>query len=135
MIYLGIDWGEKRIGLAIGSEDIGVATPYGVVGDVPDIKNVIEHEDVGYIVVGDPVKMSGSHKNKTKGFQDFLDRLILETHLPVDLIDERLTSKAADKLARHKGGPKSLKKARKASAERDAVAAMLILQNFFDKMG
>jgi putative Holliday junction resolvase len=131
--YLGIDWGEKRIGLAIGSDETGLASPYEVVKDIDDIKKIIELEDVEHVVIGKPIKMSGEKDDLTAGFVQFVRDFKKAISLPVDLIDERLTSKAADSLALGKQKIKLTKKNRKTSAERDAVAAMLILQLYFDR--
>jgi putative Holliday junction resolvase len=132
MIYLGIDWGEKRIGLALGSDDVNIATPYKIVTSIDDIKEIIEVEDIKHIVIGKPVKMSGSSDDMTPDFLKFLDDFKKVINIPFDLIDERLTSIAADSLTLGRDRAKLTKKKRKTSAERDSVAAMLILQSYFD---
>lgn len=123
--FLGIDWGAARIGLAMGDSEIGLATPFGVAANLEEVLNFIKTERIEHIVIGKPIKMSGSEENLTSGFEKFFDKLKKQVDLPIDLIDERLSSKAADALVGDK----------KTKAPRDAVAAMLILQSYFDKKG
>ena len=120
--YLGIDWGEKRIGLATGDSETRVAVPYQVVSDINELLSVIKREKADLLVVGEPVALSGLAP-KQRSFTDFVEQLKKMTGLPVELMDERLSSKAADALM---GGKKT-------KAPRDAVAAMLILQGYLDK--
>lgn len=120
---LGIDWGTVRIGLALGDNITKVASPFKVVKNINEIKKIIEKEGIDELVIGQPIKMSGQKENLTKEFEEFIFDLKKTINIPVHLIDERLTSKAADALAGNK----------KTKAERDAVAAMIILQSFFDK--
>jgi putative holliday junction resolvase len=120
--YLGIDWGEVRIGLAIGDSENKIAIPFGVVKSIAEITTTIKQEDIDEIVVGEPLSMQNSELKNKKEFLAFVDE-IKKINLPIRTIDERLTSKAADALSADK----------KNKAPRDAVAAMLILQSFFDK--
>ena len=120
--YLGIDWGEVRVGLAVGDSETKIATPLVVVNNVDEIVKIIDEEDVSMIVVGEPLAMADSTlKNKGK-FLAFIGELKNKTSLPIATIDERLSSKAADALVGSK----------KSKAPRDAVAAMIILQSYFD---
>lgn len=120
--YLGIDWGEKRIGLATADSDLKLALPLGTVFDLAGVLTVINDEDIGLIVLGQPVKMSGQKQNLTPAYEKFLARLKEQTDLEIVSIDERLTSREADVL----GGPKNMR------AGRDEIAATIILQNYLD---
>ena len=119
--YLGIDYGEKRIGLALGDSEIKIATPFRVVNNISEIEQAIEEENIDIAILGKPVKMSGDEKLSDE-FNKFVDALKSKLRISIELVDERLSSKAADALA---GGKKT-------KAPRDAVAAMLILQSYFD---
>lgn len=125
--YLGIDWGERRIGLAIGDGETRMAIPYKVVSDIDDIMEAIRAEDIEVVVIGEARKMSNADPpaggQMSDTLSDFVDILRKEKRVGIEFIDERLTSKAADALSRD----------RKARAPRDAVAAMLILQTYFDQ--
>ncbi len=120
--YLSIDWGASRIGLAVGDSETRVAIPFKVVSSIKEVLAAIREEEVDEVVVGQPIKMSGQKDGLTAGFGVFLDALKNNISLPVILVDERLSSKAADALAGTK----------KTKAARDALAAMLILQGYFD---
>ena len=121
--YLGVDWGEKRIGLAIGDSETKTAIPHKVVANLDDIIKIITEEDINELVIGQPIAKSGDDSNLRLDFLNFVKRIKKKSNLPIELIDERLTSKAADALP----GDKKVK------APRDAIAAMLILQAYLDK--
>lgn len=119
--YLGLDWGEKRLGLA--TADGGFALPFKTVSSLGEVLKIIEEEEIDEIVIGRPEKMSGNLEVPlTAGYLNFLAALKKSVHLPIIEIDERLSSKAADAL----GGNKKI------TAGRDEIAAALILQNYLD---
>ncbi|MFH1427546.1 MAG: Holliday junction resolvase RuvX [Patescibacteria group bacterium] len=122
--YLGIDWGSKRIGLAIGHSETGLATPYKVVGNMREIVDIIKSEEINEVIIGEPLKMENSKMKVQLEFLNFLSDLKRKINIPVITFDERLTSKSADKLSKDK----------KNKAPRDAIAAMLILQTYLDKL-
>ena len=121
--YLGIDWGEVRIGLALGNSENKIATPFNVAKNINEIISVIEDEEIDEIVLGEPLAMADSLLQNKDKYLSFVSELKKKISLPISTIDERLTSKAADALSGDK----------KTKAPRDAVAAMLILQSFLDR--
>lgn len=129
MKYLGIDWGEKRIGLALGDGETKIVSPFKVVGSIAEIVKIIKDEDIDVVVIGKPVSiMNYNHEAlgqiTNKEYNDFIGKLKKQLNIPIEFIDERLTSKAADALSGDK----------KTKAARDAVAAMIILQGYLDKI-
>jgi putative Holliday junction resolvase len=123
-IYLGVDWGEKRIGLALGDSETKIATPFKTVSNVKELAEVVREEIADVLVLGEPIKMRGSENGLNKDFLNFFEELKkLLPNIKIELIDERLSSQEADALP---GG--DLK------ASRDEIAAMIILQNYLDKM-
>ena len=120
--FLGIDWGEKRIGIATGDSESCLALPYKTVSSLTELKKIIEEEKTDIIVLGSPIKMSGAEANNPAWLQ-FLDKLKKETDCLIEVFDERLSSKAADALI----GSKNDK------AGRDEIAASIILQNYLEK--
>jgi putative Holliday junction resolvase len=120
--YLGVDWGEKRIGLAVGNDEIKIATPFKTVANLEELLAVMEAEAVDSLVIGDPRKMSGAAANNPL-WLDFMARLQKKSTCTVILLDERLSSLAADALPGTK----------KTKASRDEIAATLILQSYFDQ--
>jgi putative Holliday junction resolvase len=123
--YLGIDYGTKRIGLALGDSLTKIATPFKVVATLADVVAVVKEEDVEHLVVGIPLTMRKEKGAMHDKVEEFISDLADLTGLPIEQVDERLTSKAGDALIGSK----------KDKAPRDAIAAMLILQSFFDKHG
>lgn len=124
MNYLGVDYGEKRIGLALGDGEMKIASPFKVVGKVADVAREIVEESIDVVVVGLPYKSAGKNNDgdMVRRVEGFIKELKAKTDIKIIKIDERMTSKAADAL----GGDKKTK------APRDAVAAMLILQMYLD---
>ena len=120
--YLGIDWGEKRIGLALADGETKLALPFCTVSDLNALIKLVVKENVDVLVIGNPQKMSGAEADNP-GFLNFLDRLKQSVDKEVVVIDERLSSKAADALT---GGKKD-------KASRDEIAAALILQSYLDQ--
>jgi putative holliday junction resolvase len=120
--YLGIDWGEVRIGLALGDDETKIASPFGVVSNVEEILKIIKAENIDAIVLGAPLSLVNVKYEMSDKYNIFKKLLAEKTGLPIETVDERLTSKAADALSGDK----------KTKAARDAVAAMLILQGYFD---
>jgi len=114
---LGIDWGEVRIGLALGNSEVKLASPLGVAKNLEDIKRVIVAEKIERLVLGEPI-----NEKMNENFLAFKKEL--ETlNLPLSLVDERFSSQAADSL-----DPQARKE-----GNRDAMAAMIILQSWFDQ--
>lgn len=120
--YLGIDWGEKRIGLALAEEEVKIANPWKTVSTINEVLGAIKQEEIDVVVIGVPYKIHGRDKEVNADFQEFLQELRDKTEAEVVTADERLSSKSADSL--DKGGH--------GKTERDAVAAMVILQEYLD---
>ena len=121
--YLGIDWGEKRIGLATAEEELNMALPLGTVADIAGILQTIEEEEITKIVLGRPYQMASLEHDISPDFLKFVTQLESQTKLQIIQVDERLSSLAADAM----GGPKKMR------AGRDEIAAALILQSYLDQ--
>jgi len=136
MRYLAIDLGDKRTGVAVGDTFTGIVTPLEVVETSSEnelfvrLRNLIEWEGPGALVVGWPLNMDGSVGPSALKCKAFADRLSEATRLPVHLHDERLTSVVADEQMAMTGLTHKQKKAR-----RDALAAAAILRGFFETLG
>jgi len=121
--YLGVDWGEKRIGLALAEPETKMALPFKTVTNLKELLAVIVEEEIALIVIGVPKKMAGEAANNPL-FLNFLKELKSKTAVPIVEIDERLSSKGADALignSRDKAG-------------RDEIAAAIFLQNYLDRI-
>lgn len=119
--YLGIDWGEKRIGLALAEAETKIALPFRTVANLKELIEILDKERISLIVIGQPIKMSGLATDN-QAFLNFLKNLKNQTKLDLVEIDERLSSKAADALSQMK----------KVKANRDEIAAAIILQTYLD---
>jgi len=137
MRILGIDYGEKRIGLAI-SDPMGIiSTGVGVLDkgetfaeDISNIKKTISsYSEVSEIVLGLPKTMAGEIGHSAKKVLEFYEAMKSEFLIPIKLWDERLTTVSAKKFFLHAGV--SEKKSRKII---DKTAATFILQNYLDSV-
>ncbi len=132
--YLGIDWGEARIGLALADSETKLATPFKVIKDLSEIIKVIKNEEINEMIIGIPYQITNYQLPITDKYNKFLELLKKEIDIPIRTIDERLSSKAADQLSGGKKTTRTTLKLRRARAPRDAVAAMIILQSYLDKL-
>ncbi len=134
MRYLCFDIGDKRTGVASGSDETGIASPVEVIecalaGDgsaliAQLLKTIREHEPDA-IVIGLPMNMNGTEGPRAKSMRALADQLAHKSGLEVHLFDERLTSAQADWAMANTGMTHAQKKAR-----RDAIAAAAILGGF-----
>ena len=130
---LGIDYGEKRLGIAISDETQTVASGLEVYErrsperDLKHLKEIIEHENVEKIVLGLPLNMDGSYGPKAQEVLQFKQQLEEALKIPVELVDERLTTQEAERVLLEA----DLSRRRRREI-RDQLAAVLILQGYLD---
>lgn len=126
---LAIDYGTKRIGLALGSTDTSMAVPHEVIGNdeksIEFIKGVIADEEIQEIILGRPVALNQEETEMTQKVEKFKKELEASISIPIIFEDERMTSSMIEKVA------KGLKSEQKGAI--DAVSAMLILQGYMDR--
>ena len=133
--WLGIDPGQKRIGVAVGSAEERIATPVAVIETPggPDatkrIRQLAEEYEVEGIVVGLPLNMDDTEGPQAKSARRMAAKLAGATELDVRLWDERLSSFAADQLLAGQFTRKQKK------ARQDAVAAATMLEDFLASSG
>lgn len=123
MKILGIDYGSKRVGLAISDESHTLARELDIWSPSEfwkKINSLAAKEEVGRIIIGLPLNMSGGQTESTRRVQEFCDKLEEQLLIPIEYMDERLSSVMAGKLP---GGKKNI----------DSLAAQIILQNYLDK--
>ena len=121
MRWLGIDYGEARVGIAACDEHERIAVPVEVVPAsvaLPAIRTIAARNEVGGIVVGLPLNMDGSEGSAAAAARRLGERVRRVLGLPVEYEDERLTSVEAGP-SRHRAN--------------DDLAAALILQRFIDR--
>ena len=136
---MGLDVGERRIGIAVSdatgtlARPLGVLRPSGLDVDAVDVvmteiaRLAAEEDGLGAIVVGLPRRLDGTATQMTPRVEQFARQLAIKTSLPVTLQDERLSSREAEsRLALNDKNWRSRK------ARLDAAAAAVILQDYLD---
>lgn len=132
---LGFDFGKKFIGIAIGQELTGSASPLGSVkanDGIPNWDNIEKYLKEwlpDYLVVGLPLNMDGTEQPLTKAAKKFGNRLHGRFGLPVEFQDERLTTADAKERLFAQGGYKNLTK-----DNVDALSASLIIESYFEHL-
>ncbi len=130
---MGIDFGIKRIGIAISDPMNSFAQPLDTIltQDFPTwIKNYTINHEIDSFVVGLPRNLNGEETHATRPTMQFIEWLNNQySNIPVNTIDERLSSREAQNEILKMGVPKSK---RKEKGRIDNVAATLILQTFLD---
>jgi len=130
---LGLDVGDKRIGLAL-SDDLGLTAQgrptlqrTSLKKDLAALRNLIKEHQVQKVVVGLPLNMDGSLGTRAQLVLEFKNTLEKQLTIPVVTWDERLSTQAAQRPLREAG--LNWRKRRKFV---DQVAASIILQNYLD---
>lgn len=130
---LGFDFGTKYIGVAIGQEITGSASPLGSVkanDGIPNWDNIehyLKEWQPDVVVVGLPLNMDGTEQPMTKSAKKFGNRIHGRFGVQVEFQDERLTTTDAKAQLFQQGGYKNLKK-----DNIDAHSAMLIIESYFE---
>jgi putative Holliday junction resolvase len=131
---LGVDWGEKRIGLALSDESRTLAQPLttltrrsGKRFPMATLQEHLARHAVTGVVVGLPLDASGAEGEPAKAARQLGDDIARRTGLPVALWDERFTTARVLGAVREMGG-----KTRTRKADVDALAATLLLQHYLD---
>lgn len=133
MRIAAIDFGEKRIGLAVSDRERKIALPLTVVEGgkkaIQNIREALPLKEIDLILIGLPLEMSGKKGKMAEKVESFAKTLEDALQIPIHLIDERLSSKAADVLL------KEISLNRKSrSAKIDMTAAVLLLQTYLDQI-
>ena len=139
MRALGIDYGERRIGLALSDATGLLASPWKKMTNdanagaaarrLADEVRQLQAEDSGLaaVVIGLPRRLNGDANDQTARVQQFARLLASEISVPITLQDERLTSHEADQILAQRERDWRIRK-----AQIDVIAAALILQDYLD---
>jgi len=133
-IYLGFDYGAKRIGVAVGDAVTGSARPLPTLANSrqPDweaLAKILKEWRPAGCIVGLPVDLDGNDQAVTTHARAFAEQLRSRYGVPVYLCDERLSSRAADDEIRNARADGRMNR-RTRSGDRDGVAARLILEQW-----
>jgi putative Holliday junction resolvase len=132
MRSLGLDIGERRIGVALSDPDGILASPLTIINrsdeslDIEAIIDIIKSQEVERVIVGLPYSLDGSLGEQANKVKAFTQKLASRIPVPLEYRDERLTTVMAERLGRA-GGKK------RGKARDDAQAAALILQGYLDE--
>jgi putative holliday junction resolvase len=122
--YIGLDLGERRIGVARLNTMVGMAEPLSLIETasqdvLKEIDSIVLEYSANGIVVGLPRGLDGQETSQTAYCREFAANLKNSLHIPVYLIDEAGTSKAADE-----------RMGKGSNFSRDSVAAAILLEDF-----
>ncbi|MBP7992586.1 MAG: Holliday junction resolvase RuvX [Candidatus Magasanikbacteria bacterium] len=125
MNILGIDWGKKRVGLAWVQSGLDVVLPFGViethkVDPLAEIISIIREEKINIVVFGLPKTLSGAEQENALAVREVGEKVAEATGVKVDFLDERYSSRAADRFGAD-------------GASRDEKAAMIMVQAYLDQ--
>lgn len=131
--YLGIDYGERRIGIAITDELLIMARPYKTIDamkeePIESIKKIVMENNVCLIVIGYPIHLSGNESEisyKVKEFKAQLENAL--KNVKIVLYDERLTSKMAERMLANRGVY-----LRESKEQIDMYAAAFLLEEYIE---
>ena len=133
MRILGLDFGDKNIGLAVSdllgvtAQNLGLYRRQGDPQDREYFRSLVEQHQVERIVIGLPLRMDGSEGSRAAKTREFAAWLESATQLPVVLWDERLTTREAFRILREQNASIRDKKSRK-----DQISAALILAAYLE---
>ncbi len=130
--YMGIDYGEKRVGLACADDEKLMAVPHRIFTFEDDYEEDMEHLSIiikgeaDVIVVGLPLTREGTEGPMAEKVREFARDLVFRTDLPVHFQDERMSTRENEGLLQGMPKEEQLKLL-------DALAAASILQTWLDK--
>jgi putative Holliday junction resolvase len=130
---LGLDIGEKRVGIAVGDTDSKIAFPISTISaqDVltggPPFRRVIEDHEPKLLVIGLPLSLDGKENQQAKSVRALAERVAEQTGLPVVFQDERLSSAEARRVLQEAGCTE-----REMRGKIDMIAASLVLRAYLE---
>ncbi len=130
---VGLDYGERRVGIAVSDAGRLIAQPHDVVDLAADdlaaaIRDLLARYEVDLIVVGLPVGLSGTEGAAAAAARRFGAEVAAMSSLPVEFSDERFTTVVAERALLESGARRQKRK-----GLRDKVAAAVMLQDYLDR--
>lgn len=130
-VYVALDIGEVRIGVASNPSGVHIAQPRGVIANdqnvVVSIKKLISDEHAVALIVGLPRGLQGQDTEQTKYVRDFVHKLQDSISVPIQWQDEAMTSVHAEEELSSRGKPFE-------KSDIDALAATYILQDYLQSL-
>ena len=134
MRYLGLDIGDRRIGVAMSDPSGILASPLTIIERNDDraaieaIISIVKESEVGGVIIGLPRSLNGSLGTQAQKVTGFTDKLRAALSIPVDFRDERLSTVSA-----RRGMKETMSKKTRRETKDDAIAAAIILQNYLEE--
>lgn len=144
---LAVDYGRARIGLALADMEARIARPIGTLlrknrnEDMRRLREVIREHGVRQVIVGLPLRLDGTRGAMAQEAARFAERIRKQIGLPVEMVDERLSSWEAEQQLEKKiihRGTESAEKRKKRQEGKDSVdalAAAVILREYLERAG
>ncbi len=130
MRVAALDYGAKRVGVAVANTEIGIPFPATVLpNDIDQITRWLRQEEIERVVVGAPYLMWGEAGERVQEVEAFAEQLRQRLGIPVELLDERLTTAEAERRLREG----EYRRARREQVV-DAVAAALLLETYLKRL-
>ena len=130
---LALDFGEKRIGVAVSdplniiAQSVGTIERKGIKNDLKKVGELVKEYEARKIIVGLPLNMDGTEGKSANRAMDFVKELKKEIQVEVEMLDERLTTAQGERVLLEADMSR-----RKRKQNLDKIAAQLILQNYLD---
>jgi putative Holliday junction resolvase len=127
--WLGLDLGNVRIGVALSdslgmtAQPLQVLKSEGTQKDLITLGEMVNEHEVTQVIVGLPINMDGSESKQTQKIRDFTQKLANRLNVPVFFVDERLTSRQAERMMSESGVT-----SKKQRGKVDQIAAAILLQ-------
>lgn len=134
MKILSIDYGQKRLGFAIGSVELKTSIPIdhlnrkNLESDLKHIKDLIRNHDIGLVLIGLPLNMDGTKGKITREVENFYRFLKKKVRNKIELVDERLSSFEAEEILKTQ-----ISNFKKRKGKIDSMSAVIILNQYFEK--
>lgn len=130
MRIAALDYGAKRVGVAVADTEIGIPFPAAVLpNDLEQILRWLQQERIERVVIGAPYLMWGERGERVAEVERFAQQLRERLNLPIELLDERLTTQEAERRLRE---GRSKRAPRKHAV--DALAAALLLETYLRRL-
>jgi len=141
-VILAIDYGQKRLGLALSDESGVTSQPFAIWTrinrrrDLARLREVVRRHAVSRIVIGLPLHLDGTPSEMSEEVEGFAARVERALGVPVEMVDERLSSWEAEQIVRANKSTGSSRRRRKPGAGRrqqtslDDVAAAVVLRDY-----
>lgn len=132
--YLGIDLGEKRVGLAVSDPTLTIAQPLKTLKltkftrFIQELREIIDEFHVSKIIVGLPLTLKGTYSQKTHEIMEIIEKMRQKISVPIVAFDERLTTVQARQTMLQLGEKPSRRR-----DKIDQMAAVYLLQNYLDQ--